>query len=398
MSFSQDWTAKSRSSVVSSTTVIPSYRLARSNSAEAVNASQSRTPPTFDFAVPQYPRSSDTNTRSNLSTFYLAPPSANSKALSANSSPSAANFPQTPQQQISPSQSSLSIESVPTSMLDDPYPYRYNTYPAMRGHFPNYSPGSNASADVSALYNVERRHISNIPTSVVSAPPSRTSFQNIQQQQRNWSPLPNGPQKEVALRRFRSATPTIGGALIPSPPSNAGLVPRSVTTPDNVPHLQLRRTSSPSHLGLYISSQTEEPAIPVTGAFYGSPANALSQSSLHGSEGPNHASTSPAPLFGTSSIEEPRGHRSPPSPAPQMTAHAYSMPVYADGSVRPMHSGVVVNSLVGADIHNTSSTPNSNFANLSDSVPTTNMMPTYRSAPVGYNYTPSYSSYPSYAV
>lgn len=390
--FTKDWTAKTRPSVVASTTVVPNYRIDRSSSAEVLHNTPSRHPSAFDFAVPQYPRSTDTSTRSNLSTFYLAPPSTDSRAFSANSSPSAANFPHTPQQQISPSQSSLSIDSVPTSMLDDPaYAYRYGGYAAMPGGLlPSYSPGSNTSADVSAPLNIERRHIPSAPPSVLSAPPSRTSFPPLPHQQ-SWSPLVNG-QKEVALRRFRSATPTIGGAQVHSP--------RPKSSPETGAQLPLRRTSSPSHLGLYISSQADEP---LPGTLYSSPGNALSHSSLPGSEATKQTSGSPVPHLGASFAKEaPRGNSSSASPIPRAVAQqsldAYSMSAYTGGSISQPSSEILLGTLSDARFPEMAPAPNSNLVNSSPSVQATNMAGSYRNASMSYAYASTYTPYSSYAV
>jgi len=404
--FPQDWTAKSRSISAPSTALFTTHRLTRSSSAEAhILRPQQGHDATFNFAVPQYPRSTDSGTLSNPSTLYLAPPGADSKALSANSSPSAATFPRTPQQQLSPTQTSLSIESAPTSMLDEPHPYqsRHSAYPfATRGLFPGYSPGSNSSAEVPGAFTFERGHQPAAPPSVVSAPPSRSTFQQQNGPSQSWNLW--GTQKELALRRFRSATPTVGGTqhAAASPSARTAPIPHGPTPDDSLRPEAYRRPSPTSHLGLYASPQSNPGRLvvgdlpaPMQNGYLASPATGLSASPLQGSDVPQDRS--PASYGGAAPLtaDESRTDNSSISPGHQAESHlpsdAYTVPTHPTTSM--LSSDAAASTLP-------ETVPNANFNPVDASVPIqpTNMVHSYPRGSVSYTYAPNYPTYSSYAV
>ncbi|KAF8308361.1 hypothetical protein DL93DRAFT_1886471 [Clavulina sp. PMI_390] len=191
----------------------------------------------------QHARNPDQISRMPPNNLYLTAPNHEPRILSANSSPSAGTFPQTPQQHLSPAQTTLSIESAPTSLVDDSIAYGYTAHP-LQGRMPvPHSPRSSATVD--DPYNLYlRRQVAPTAPSVASAPPTRQTFDLPPQPLRRWSPVGNGVAKEVALRRFRSATPTVGGAQM--------VMKSTVDHP-----AQMRSTSSPSHLGLLFPGHGE---------------------------------------------------------------------------------------------------------------------------------------------
>lgn len=330
-----------------------------------------------------------------------------SKALSANSSPSAGTFPRTPQQQLSPTQTSLSIESAPTSILDEPHHYqpRHSTYPlTTRGLFPGYSPGSNSSAEVPGAFTFDRGQQS----AATSAPPSRITFQQQNgQPSQSWNLWGNGSQKEVALRRFRSATPTIGGGQQTASPSmRTAPIPHGSRTPDDSFRPEAYRRASPtSHLGLYPSPQSHpghlagDLQVPVQKGYLTSPATALSASPLQHSDVPQD--NSPTSFVGGASLaaDESRIGLSI-SPGYRADGHlptdVYTAPPHPIPST--LSSEVVASTLSGSS--HSESAPNPNFNPVDARVPvhSTNMVHSYPSGPISYTYAPNYTTYSSYAV
>ena len=279
-------------------------------------------------------------------------------------------------------------------MPDEPHSYqsRHSTYPfATRGLFPGYSPGSNSSIEVPGPFAFERAQIPAAPASVVSAPASRSTFQQQNgQAAQSWNLWGAGSQKEVALRRFRSATPTVGGGQpTASPGARTAPMPQGPRTPDDSFRPEAYRHTPPtSHLGLYVSPQSNpggrlvgDVQAPVQTGYLTSPATVLSASPLQGPLGADD------PGVSSSSISPDHGVES------HLPTDTYTVPTHPPTS--GLTSDAAANTLPGLPDMD----PNANFNPLDMRVPvqSTNVVHSYPNGSP-YTYTTNYSTYSSYAV